>query len=457
MDQFPAQFQNQERWQKRLIRGLRINRAIAYALLLRGWQLGAGAVSVLLISMFFSEEVQGYYYTCFSLLALQSFFELGLQIVIVSSASHQWADLKLDVKKKIVGSVDSLSRLISLGRMIAVWYAAACVVFVVVVGICGAIFFAQKEATLVTWQGPWLSLVVLNGLLLWTLAFNALLEGCNQVASVNKFRVVQAVCANISVWTAIMLGAGLWAAVAATAARLLCDIYFLAIHYRHFFAVFLSRSKGPQLKWGTDIWPMQWRMAISALFSYFEFSIFTPVIFHYHTAEIAGRTGMTLTLIFVVQAAALAWVQTRAPQFGMLIAKREFDELDRIFMRASLISTGVLVGGAGILLGLISLLQITEMQLGERLLPLLPTALFLLALIVNQLPKCQEIYLRSHRREPFVVINMLSSVVAATLVWGLGGGVWGPTGAAIGLLLTVTLINLPWKTWVWLRCRRDWH
>ena len=68
-------------------------------------------------------------------------------------------------------------------------------------------------------------MVALTGGLLWTLPFNALLEGCHQVATVNKFRLVQAITANLAVWTLIASGCGLWAMAGAALARLACDLY----------------------------------------------------------------------------------------------------------------------------------------------------------------------------------------------------------------------------------------
>ena len=71
---------------RRLLNRAEVNQAVFYALLLRGWQLAGGAVSVLLITYFFTPELQGYYYTFSALVALQTFFELGMHLVIVSAA-----------------------------------------------------------------------------------------------------------------------------------------------------------------------------------------------------------------------------------------------------------------------------------------------------------------------------------------------------------------------------------
>ncbi len=439
-----------------MLNRMEVNRATFYAILLRVWQLAAGAVSLVLISIFFSPEVQGYYYTFFGLLALQSFFELGMHIVIIAAGSHQWADLRLGEDGRITGDASALSRLVSLGRLIAVWYAFACVLFIVLVGIAGFLFFSLKPSADVSWPMPWCLLVLLSGMLLWTLPFNALLEGCNQVVTVNRFRLIQAVCANLTVWTAIALGAGLWAAVAATAARLICDLYLLGVRYRRFFACFWRQPAGPRTQWRIDIWPMQWRIAISGVFSYFEFALFTPLMFYYQGSAIAGQMGMTWTLITALQAAAMAWVQTRTPLFGMLIAKQDYRELDRVYTRLIAISIGALALGSLLVLGLVFGLYAAGLPLAERLLPPLPTAVLLAAVVLYQLPRCQEMYLRAHKREPFFLANVISCTTIGLLVWTLGAQC-GPDGVAWGYLTAVLLFNVPCKGYLWARYRREWR
>lgn len=443
-------------WARRLLNRAEVDQATFFALLLRGWQLVAGAVSVVLISWFFSRELQGYYYTFWSLLALQTFFELGMYLVIISAASHEWSRLQLDERGEIHGDATAFSRLVGLGRWIALWYGVLAMLFTVVVGLAGALFFSLKPADEIAWFRPWTVLVLLSGGLLWTLPWNALLEGCDQVAAVNRFRVWQAVVANVTVWVAISQGAGLWAAVATAAVRLAAELFFLGWQYRRFFRPFWRRAAGPGIDWRTDIWPMQWRIAISGTFSYFEFFLFTPVLFYYHGPIIAGQMGMTWTLITALQGAALAWVQARAPRFGMLVARQDYRELDRVYFRLTGISLAALALGGAAAWAFVGGLYWSELWLADRLLPPTATALFLLATVLYQAPRCQDFYLRAHKREPLWWLNALSSTLIGLLVW-LCGARYGASGAATGYLLAVSVFILPSKTWLWSRCRQQWH
>ncbi|MBT6902530.1 MAG: hypothetical protein HOA32_16150, partial [Nitrospina sp.] len=80
----------------KFLRWIEVDRAVAFAILVKVWSLFAGPVTLYLISIYLSPEIQGFYYTFLSLIALQSFVELGFYIVITQFASHEWASLELD-------------------------------------------------------------------------------------------------------------------------------------------------------------------------------------------------------------------------------------------------------------------------------------------------------------------------------------------------------------------------
>src|SRR5439155_906600 len=83
------------------------------------------------------------------------------------------------------------------------------------------------------------------------------------------------------------------------------------------------------INWREEIWPMQWRLGVQGLVSYFACSLSTPVVFYYHDAEKAGRVGMTWQVVSGLQALALTWIQVFVPRFGRLIAYNQFGVVAR--------------------------------------------------------------------------------------------------------------------------------
>ncbi len=443
-------------WPRRLLNRLEVDRAVFYALLVRGWQLPAGLVSLLLMVTFFTPDLQGYYYTFFSVLALRSFFELSFHVVLLNVASHEWAQLQLDENGCITGDADALSRLVSLGRTVLRRYAMAAVLFVVVAGTAGVLFFRLKPVAGIDWLQPWIALVMVTGCSLITYPFVALLEGCHQVVTVNKFRLLQAILANLAVWTCLPLGAKLWTTVAMASAQLGCDLWLVAVRYRRFFRPFFSLRLTAQMNWRSEVWPMQWRLAIQSIFGYFAFCLFNPVMWYYHSPAVAGQMGMTWTLLTALQGGALSWVQTRAPRLGVLVSNKDYRELDRIFFRVSYVSFGLLAAASLALWTGVFALNQFDHRWANRLLEPLPTAIFLIAVLLLHITHYQCIYVWAHKREPFVVASTVSSLLIALLVWQLGSR-YAANGAACGYLAVIALFNLPAWTRIWNRCRTEWH
>jgi len=440
---------------------LEVDRATFYSIAARAWQLAAGPVSMIVIALWFTKELQGYFYTFASLMALQGLIELGLHAVIVNVASHEWAGLSRDADGRISGDPNSLARLARLSRVCFRWYGWVAGLFVLGVGPAGIFFFSQGEDLGVAWLAPWCALVALTGGVLWLWSLTAILEGCNQMAAVHRVRLAQAITGSLVVWACMILGAGLWAAVAAVGVRLLWDAWLVAVAYRRFFqTLWRHNSAGVEFDWRGEVWPLQWRVGARAIVGYFALNLFTPIIFHYHGAAEAGKMGMTWTALSAIEGAAFAWVQTRIAVFGMLAARRDFAELDRVFRRLLLISWIMLLCGSLALCGGVVVLNHVPLdlarKLADRLLPLTPTAAFCAALWLLHIPKCQSIYILAHKRDPLLIPGLLLTGLIALFVW-LGGWHYGALGAGCGYLAVVAVLYVPLWTMIWSRCRREWH
>jgi len=446
-------------WQNLLNRYLlkaAMDRPVMLALVGRSWQILAGPITLLLIAQFFTPEEQGFYYTFTGLLALQSFIELGFSVVIINVTSHEWAQLSLTEDGRIVGDPHALSRLINLGRFAFKWYTFGSLIFMIGVGVAGFVFLSRSEYSSVQWEAPWFALVVLTGFLLWGTPLTSILEGCNQVETINKFRLSQAVIGSLAFWLTLGLGGGLWAAVVSTGANLLRDLYLILVQYRKFFSSFLKIRSGEWLSWRTEVLPLQWRLAVAGLVHYIAFYLFSPVMFHYHGAVVAGQMGMTWQVVSGLQMASMAWIQPNVPRFGILVARRDYAELDRVWLRTTLVSLIFLGCLAGVAWGILYTLNIFQLPFAQRLLAPLPAGLLLLGVILFHVSQCESVYLRAHKREVLMVLSVTSSLLIGALVWWLGGQL-GPTAAAASYFVVAACFVIPFQTLIWIRCRTKWH
>ena len=440
---------------RRLAKFAEIDRPIANAVATKAWSFISGPISLLIIPKFLTSDAQGYYYTFFSLLALQNFVELGFSFIINQFASHEWAHLGFDHREAIVGEPKAYSRLISLGRLAFKWFGAASLVFVAAASVTGYWFFSKSPSHGISWQSPWLALVAVTGIQLCTLPAYSLLEGCNQVGPSYRFKMAQAIVGSLALWLALACGWGLWAAAASSAAAS-CVLIAVFFRYRHFYGAFQSLPAGPTIHWKSEIWPMQWRLGLASIVAYFMFSMFTPVMFHYHGPVTAGQMGMTWSLASMLQQTAAFWILTKMPRFGILIAKREYAELDSLFFRSSIVSMTFIIAGALGLWLLVVLINYLHVRGAARMLPPGPTALFMVASVFMHASACQTAYLRAHKKDPLLPMNLISGVVTGFLVWFWGKS-YGPVGAGAAYLSVIALFVVPYETYLWRHYRALWH
>jgi O-antigen/teichoic acid export membrane protein len=438
-----------------LSRLLEIDRAVFFAISGKIWSGAAGLVTTFLISAFFSRELQGYYYTFGSVLAFQVFAELGLAAVLISYASHEWARLSLDGDRRVIGDADALSRLASLGRFALLWYLVAGATLALVLAVGGLFFFARPGDPGFAWKGPWIALCAVTGLNLWVVPIWALLEGCNQVAHVYAYRFVQYVVSSIAAWLAIFLGAELWVAAIIGATSLLATMATVGRRYGKFIGAILSRPKGPRLSWRSDIWPMQWRIATSWVGGYFMFSLFTPVLFHYQGPIVAGQMGMTWVFVGSLMAVASALIMPKAPGFGILVAQRRYADLDRLFRRVTLSVIAVTAAGAVGVWSFVFLVNWLHHPFALRLLPPSTTGYLLVGTLIVCASLPMSVYLRAHKKEPLMVVSVVSGVLTAVAVVVLGKE-YSAVGAALGYLTVMATVT-PFVALIWQRRRAEWH
>lgn len=470
------------RWAE-LLKWADVDRAVVYALAMRLWQFPAGLATALLLAFCFTRDQQGYYYTIATLLGAQTFLDLGLPWVILHAASHEWEGLSLDAQGAVTGSPRSHERLAALARVSRRWFLGVAVLFAACVFGVGSVLLARSTAE-VAWQVPFLLVVLLAATSLSLIPRIVMLEGCDRVLDVNRTRLLQAVTGSLAVWACMIGGLGLWALVASAAVQVLWEAWLTLIRYRPFWRS-LRDCRAADFDWKTEVWPLQWRSALQSLVYYLAFQLFTPVTFAWHGAELAGRMGMSWSILSNIQQAAFAPARTRAPRLGLEIARRQFQQLDARFFRMVLVSTGILLLGfaafGGLLLGLVwlagssglggipgpaeasasaaeaaSLAGRVASQIMARLLPLPINAALAAGLVAIHLAQLLGLYLRAHKRDPLVWLLTASNLLIALTVY-LAGRWYGPAGASLGFALLAWLVTLPGVSVVWYRCRKQWH
>jgi hypothetical protein len=415
----------------------------------------AGApLTALLVVIFFTPTIQGYYYSFASLLALQIFLELGLASVITTFSSHEWARLRLDGTGEASGDEQALKRLSGLALASFKWYLVGGFVLFGVLTVGGTAFLElHRESVDIEWRSPWLLLCAASAVSFVITPIWALLQGCGQIDEVYRFRFIDGVCKNVVLWSAIAAGAGLWSAGLSASFSVLFASLFLWMRHRRFLSSLLA-VHGLLANWWSEVFPLQWRIAVSWVSGFFAFYLFTPALFYFDGPEAAGRMGITWTIVGGISALASTWAQTRAPRFAQLVADGKFHELDRQALHVGTVGVVVSLASGLAALGALAIAQIYLPGVAARFLPLGPIALFLAADVLHQISVVLSTYLRAFKREPFVVLSLILAVLIAGGTISLTPTL-GPTGPAAAYLFAM-IIGLIMATRIFTHARKEW-
>lgn len=388
-------------------------------LILRSWTTIAGGITLLLLPLWLSPTQQGYYFTFASILALQIFFELGLNQIIVQIVSHETAHLKEKENGEFEGDAGSLSRFSSLIRMTQTWYRTAAILFAIIGGTAGIIFFYQngKEA-INTWLGIWAILISATAINLWLSPRLAILEGCGKVGQVAHLRLIQSLIGYNILWTMLLFGAELWSAVAIPVISALYSWYWLTKRNNKLPAMHTQgEESNQQMQWRTDIFPLQWRIALSWVSGYLIFHLFTPVVFEFYGPVEAGRLGIALSIFSAISTIGMSWINAKAPVLTTLISRNERTQLDRIFKKMFILSIlAILV----ISIFFIIVIWLME-EKGLTIINRVPESSIIIILatttITNSIIFAMAVYMRAHRQEPMLAVSIVTAVLVGCSVF----------------------------------------
>lgn len=401
---------------KYLIAKFGIDIPIAYNIAGRFISAIAGLFTLFFITKYLNIEEQGYYYTFLSVVAINIFFELGLNSVIVQFVSHEKAHLNIS-NDILYGEEKYISRLSSLFIFLIKWYIISAIIFFLCLNIFGFIFFENYNLeSNINWKSPFLLLTLVSALNLFFSPFVSFLEGLGFIKEVAKFRSIQQVFVILFTWLGFLYNAGLYIPAISSAALFLMILIFI-YKFRKVFITIFKYDITAKIDYLTEIFPFQWKIAISWVGGYFVFKFFTPVIFAVEGAAEAGKMGLTLAILNVILSLSIAWNSTKIPIYGVLIAKKKYTKLNKLFKLTFTQSTCVNLGLNILLFTVIILIYnrtLFSVNLKDKIIDLYSLSFMMIAFFMNHVLGSIAIYLRCYKKEP-LLINSISYGLLSSL------------------------------------------
>lgn len=448
---------------KKIARKVGMDKSIAYSSGARIVQGFTGVASVFFITTFLTGVEQGFYYTFGSILALQVFFELGLTGIMTQYVAHEASHLQLNDDCQYEGEEHYKSRLASLIHFCLKWYSILAILVFVFLAIVGFIYFERYGSTHsdVSWRTPWILICIGTAIKLFQSPFTSIYMGLGKVKEMSKIGFWQQVILPSTTWAGLAYGFKLYVVgIGYLLSVLLWQLYVCNTGLLRIVINLWKVKITEAVSYMREIFPYQWRIALSWVSGYFIFQLFNPVLFATEGAVVAGQMGMTLQALNAIQSFSMSWINTKIPLYSKLIALKEYVQLDKIFGKTLHEMTLVCLILCVVFSGVIWLLDITQFRLGDnllakRFLPYMPMILMMIPMYLQQYVYSWATYLRCHKQEPFLW-NSISCGIVCCLSTFLLGKSYGLYGVTIGYCI-VSILFFPWGYWIYRTKKMEWH
>ncbi|MCY0977113.1 polysaccharide biosynthesis protein [Chryseobacterium wangxinyae] len=442
---------------RKFFRTIGLDSALFFTLLFRGLQAVGTIFTIFFIATFLNKEEQGYYYTFGSILAIQVFFELGITAIITQFVAHEMGSISLynyDIKVDTKAG----SRLSSLLKFCVKWFFCISLLLFVTLIIVGFFFFNNfSNAQSIDWHIPWIILCLSTVINLFYTPILAFIEGLGFVATSSKIRAIQQL---IVIFASILLlfsGMGLYANPFALLISAFVPPSFILFSKLNPMLLKVWRNKIiHKVDYIREIFPLQWKIALSWASGYFIYQLFNPIIFATEGAVIAGKVGISLAFINGILTISLSWMNIRIPQFSKLIAQSKFYELDVVFKKNFMLANIFSFTGLLVAILFIAYLNYYNMEIENRFLSFIPFSILAISAFVNQFIGGLAIYLRCHKKEPLLIYSLAIAIVTASffLILGKKGGLMGVVWSYFFITF---FISLPWVVYTFISKRKLWH
>jgi hypothetical protein len=415
---------------------------VFFTLLMRSWGIFAGSLTIFLLPFWLTPDQQGFYYSFASLLTLQVFFELGLNQVIIQLVSHDVAHLKIHNNGSFSGDTYRYERLRVIRRLVHNWYLIAAIIFTAIIGTFGFVFFEHRsDIPTSNWLPVWCFVVAFTAVNLFLSPQLAIVEATGHIGQVARLRLIQSILGYGIFWILLLSGAGLWVVAVVPGVSALSTWGWLNLRGDNLWHKTALTPLIP-FSWRKDVFPLQWRLAVSWISGYFIFNLFTPIIFFYHGSKEAGRFGMSMAIFNAVTTLGISWITAKAPLFAMHISRNEFTELNRTFRGVLVRSISFTILLSAVILVMVAVATDLEWPIAKRITEFYTLVAIAVSAILNVIVFAYASYMRAHLEEPMAPLSVVAALLTIAVVF-----LTAKSSLVLMMALNasiITFISLPW-------------
>jgi hypothetical protein len=423
---------------------------VGYSLLLRTWNVASGALLVFLVPMFLTPQEQGYYFTFSSIIALQVFFELGMNFVLTQIVSSDRPFVEIS-GNELIGAGDRVDRISKVFKLSLRWYSVTMCAFLIVMVLFGFTFFRlEGQNDLVRWETPWILLAILSAFNLFISPFLSIFEGLGFVGEIARMRLFQSVASSILMVIVFWGGGGLFVACIPALMSAVFGTLWLALRLKFIKSIFIIKHNATEsnFNWRNDILPLQWRVSVSWISGYLIFSLYNPIFFSKFGSVVSGKIGLILAVYSALLTLSISWVNANLPKMSGLAATGQIKTLNNTFYKLMRISVSI-----NFITGFFFILAIyfgkgIGIPIMDRF-PGVDTVFYIYLIFFLQLISgCLALYVRAFKQELFVVSSVATALIS---FFSLYFGAYFSLNTAIICCLFGNLLACLWTTSIFVR------
>ncbi len=410
---------------------------------------------LLFVPKYLSESEMGFWYTFISIAALTTFADLGFTSIITQFSAHEAVNVSFDKKTRNFNNSDiEISQISSLFRFSIRWSGLLTIACSIAILSIGMLIFGREKGDAVAWVSPWIIYAISSSLNFFNQVVLAFFEGCNQIVTSQKIKLINGIIANGLGVLGLSRGWGLMALAMPMLLSITVSFIQIFIYYGHVIARMLRNGIQDSSIWLRQILKLLWKYAISWISGYLVFQIYNPLVFAKFGSEMAGKVGYLLTIISAFVSIANVWSYVSVPQINMLTEKREWMKLDSVFKKNL-----ILIDATFLLEVFCCLLLFKLPYLGAFVSSYIFSVKAFLCLSVGysfQLATSYiGVYLRSHKEEPLMILSVLTAIISLFLTF-ISIQFLSVEYVFLGFLISVTCM-FPFVVRVKMNKTLEWH
>lgn len=431
----------------------RISKDLFFTAINQLWRLVSGPLMMIFIPIFLTSETQGYWYTFTSLSALSIFADLGFSNIVLQFSAHEFAYLSFNEEYEAIGDENHMKKLASFLKFTIKWALLMIIIVFPIIMIIGIVMFNEKHLK-IAWLIPWIIYCIGSAISFFNNTVLSFIAGCNLVAVSQKISFKVGVANTIALLTCLYFKFNLYAlALASILSSCMIFIYFFTT-FKKLLMQLCEISRSYRYSWKKEFFGLLWKYAISFASGYFIFQIYTPIMFKFKGPVDAGKVGISMTIFTAIFSISNIWIISITPKLNMLVSKKEWNKLDKIFFKNFILDVLTYILGVIVAFALLILLK-GRVKIIDRFLNIFPMACLAIAWILQTIIDALAIYLRAHKQEPLYFISAVSAIyiVITTLLCAR----YLPTKYFFVGFLSSYLFGFPYIIITFNKCRRMWH